>query len=94
MQYEWMFRHVVDSKCISENKKRSGNGHCEGDNGSYRMQTLETSEGHGEDREGWQLLMKGIEQMEEGLDMMKSGLELQKKAANFFIKKVEEEKKD
>ena len=38
--------------------------------------------------------MKGIEQMEEGLDMMKSGLELQKKAANFFIKKVEEEKED
>ena len=45
-------RHVVDSKCISENKKRSGNGHCEGDNGSYRMQMLGTSEGHGEDREG------------------------------------------
>ena len=32
--------------------------------------------------------------MEERLHMMKSGLELQKKAANFFIKKMEEEKKD
>ena len=46
------------------------------------------------EKEGWQLLMKGIEQIEEGLDMIKFGLELQKKAANFFIKKVEEEKKD